>query len=59
MAKKKIGQFDHYKKWKTDQGYTFLAENKEDAKKYLKVTGGHLGKLEEVTHEYYGTTKLF
>ena len=51
MAKKKIGQFDHYKKWKTDQGYTFLAENKKDAKKYLKVTGEHLGKLEEVINE--------
>ena len=51
MAKKKTGQFDHYKKWKTDEGYTFLAENKEDAKKYLKKTGEHLGKLEEVINE--------
>jgi hypothetical protein len=51
MAKKKTGQFDHYKKWKTDLGYTFLAENKKDAKKYLKVIGEHLGKLEEVTDE--------
>ena len=43
------GQFDHYKKWTTDEGYTFLAENKEDAEAYLKVTGsGSLGKLKEV-----------
>ena len=51
MAKKKTCQFDHYKKWKTDEGYTFLAENKEDAKLYLKKTGLHLGKIEEVTDE--------
>ena len=51
MAKKKTGQFDHYKKCKTDEGYTFLAENKEDAKLYLKKTGLHLGKIEEVTDE--------
>ena len=51
MAKKKTGQFDHYKKWKTDQGYSFLAENKEDAVKYLEKTGLHLGKIEEVTDE--------
>ena len=52
MAKKlikKAGQFDHYKKWTTDQGYTFLAENKSDAEDYLKVVGGGgLGKLREV-----------
>ena len=48
MAKKKIGQFDHYKKWKTDQGYIFLAENKEDAELYLQTVGGHLGQLKEV-----------
>ena len=43
------GQFDHYKKWTTDQGYTFLAENKSDAEDYLKVVGGGgLGKLREV-----------
>ena len=59
MAKKKTGQFDHYKKWKTDEGYTFLAENKEDAKLYLKKTGLHLGKIEEVTDEQDSTTKLF
>ena len=34
--KKKKGQFDHYKKWTTDEGYTFLAETKEDAILYLK-----------------------
>lgn len=51
MSKKPKGQFDHYKKWTTDEGYTFLAENKEDAEKYLKVTGGHLGKLKEVVTE--------
>ena len=31
MTKKKKGQFDHYKKWTTDEGYTFVAETKEDA----------------------------
>ena len=32
MPKKKSkGQFDHYKKWTTDEGYTFFAETKEDA----------------------------
>ena len=51
MAKKKSGQFDHYKKWTTDEGYTFRAENKEDAVKYLEKTGLHLGKLKEVTNE--------
>ena len=30
MAKKKSkGQFDHYKKWTTDEGYTFRAETKK------------------------------
>ena len=37
--KKKVGQFDHYKKWTTDQGYIFLAEDKEDAISYLKHIG--------------------
>ena len=45
---KKTGQFDHYKKWTTDEGYTFLAENKEDAILYLKHTSQDLGKLKEV-----------
>ena len=51
MAKKvvkKVGQFDHYKKWTTDEGYTFLAENKKDAILYLKHTSQELGKLKEV-----------
>jgi len=53
MAKKvvkKAGQFDHYKKWTTDEGYTFLAENKEDAIMYLKHTSQDLGKLKEVSN---------
>ena len=34
MPKKKSkGQFDHYKKWTADQGYIFLAKDKEDALK--------------------------
>ena len=45
---KKAGQFDHYKKWTTDEGYTFLAENKEDAILYLKHTSQDLGKLKQV-----------
>ena len=51
MAKKvvkKVGQFDHYKKWTTDEGYTFLAENKKDAILYLKHTSQELGKLKDV-----------
>ena len=49
MAKKKTGQFDHYKKWTTDQGYTFLAKDKSDAELYVQTAGGHLGKIKEVT----------
>ena len=50
MAKKKKGQFDHYKKWTTGEGYTFLVQNKEDALEYLKHMGhSNLGKLQEVT----------
>ena len=49
MPKKKSkDQFSHYKKWTTDEGYIFLAENKEDAKLYLKKIGLHLGSLKEV-----------
>ena len=50
MSKKKNkGQFDHYKKWTTDEGYTFIAETKEDAIEYLKHMGhANLGKLREV-----------
>jgi hypothetical protein len=47
-AKKKAGQFDSYKKWTTDEGYTFLAKDKEDAELYLKKTGSDLGNLQEV-----------
>ena len=52
MAKKKIGQFDHYKRWTTNEGYTFRAKTKEDAILYLKhMEHTNLGKLEEVTNE--------
>ena len=48
MPKTKKGQFDHYKKWTTDEGYTFIAETKEDALEYLKHIGhDYLGKLRE------------
>ena len=47
-SKKKSGQFDHYKRWTTDQGYTFLAENLADAIKYIEKIGIHLGTLKEV-----------
>tara|TARA_B100000519_G_C13809888_1_gene235250 strand:+ start:155 stop:319 length:165 start_codon:yes stop_codon:yes gene_type:complete len=50
MPKKKVGQFEHYKKWTTDQGYTFLAKDKEDAELYVQKTGGNLGKVREVTN---------
>ena len=49
-TKKTKGQFDHYKKWTTDEGYTFIAETKEDALDYLKhMEHANLGKLREVT----------
>jgi len=52
MPKKTKGQFDHYKKWTTDEGYTFVAETKEDALNYLKHMGhAKLGKLREVENE--------
>ena len=53
MPKKKTkGQFGHYKKWTTDQGYTFLAETKEDALMYLKhMKHANLGTLKEVVSE--------
>ena len=47
--KKSKDQFGNYKKWTTDEGYTFLAENKEDAILYLKHTSQELGKLKEVS----------
>ena len=50
MPKKKSkGQFNHYKKWTTDEGYTFMAKNKEDALEYLKhMEHADLGSLKEV-----------
>ena len=51
--KKKKGQFDHYKKWTTDEGYTFLAQDKEDALMYLKHMGHtNLGTLKEVVDKW-------
>jgi|TARA_R100000234_G_C4973807_1_gene167536 hypothetical protein len=57
MTKKNTNkQFVHYKKWTTNEGFTFLAESKEDAIKYLENMS-HLGKLvtmenlQEVTGE--------
>tara|TARA_R110002051_G_scaffold239918_1_gene300570 strand:+ start:891 stop:1055 length:165 start_codon:yes stop_codon:yes gene_type:complete len=47
-TKKKVGQFAHYKKWTTDEGYIFLARDKEDAELYVQMIGGHLGKFVEV-----------
>ncbi len=38
-TKKKVGQFDNYKKWTTTEGCTFMAKDKEDAKLYLKKAG--------------------
>ena len=50
--KKSKGQFDHYKKWTTNEGYTFVAETKKDAEDYLQHMGHtDLGKLKEVTVE--------
>ena len=51
MPKKSEGQFDQYKKWTTDEGYTFLAKDLADAIKYLEATGQHLGTLKEVVSE--------
>ena len=55
MSKKKKSVPFHikhgYKKWTSDEGYSFWARDKEDAKLYLKKTGLHLGKIEEVTDE--------
>jgi len=48
MKKKSKGQFDHYKKWTTDEGYSFMAENLSDAIKYIEKMGAHLGTLKEV-----------
>lgn len=51
MTKKKVGQFDHYKKWTTDEGYSFLAKDLADAELYVQRVGGHLGKIKEVVGE--------
>ena len=49
LKKNSKGQFDHYKKWTTDEGYTFVAETKEDALDYLRhMEHANLGKLKEV-----------
>ena len=48
--KKSKDQFGNYKKWTTDEGYTFMAQTKEDALEYLKhMEHANLGKLREVT----------
>jgi|TARA_R110000824_G_scaffold138337_4_gene302993 hypothetical protein len=49
--KKSKGQFDHYKKWTTENGYTFLAKDQQDAEEYLKMNGIHLGSLKEVVED--------
>mgnify|MGYP003628501637 FL=1 len=46
--KKKSIQFSEYKKWTTDEGYTFLAKDLEDAELYVQRVGGNLGKIKEV-----------
>ena len=43
------GQFDHYKKWTTNQGYTFLAKDKKDALDYLTKMPSHLGDAKALT----------
>ena len=49
-ATKNDGQFDHYKKWTSDMGYTFMAKDRKDAEGYLKMMNhlGSLPKLKEV-----------
>jgi hypothetical protein len=51
MSKTTVGQFDHYKKWTTDVGYTFRAKDLADAIKYIEMTGQHLGTLKEAVSE--------
>ena len=50
MPKKKVGQFEDYKKWTPDQGYPFYAKDKADAELYVQKTSGDLGKVREVTN---------
>ncbi len=52
MAKKKTSQFEHYKKWTTDEGYTFLAKDKSDAELYVRKAGGNLGSIKEIVSEW-------
>ena len=51
MPKKKVGQWVDYKRWTTDEGFTFLAKDKQDAALYVQKVGGHLGKIKEVVSE--------
>ena len=51
MPKKKVGQWVDYKSWTTDEGFTFLAKDKQDAELYVQKVGGHLGKIKEVVSE--------
>ena len=46
--KKKSGQFNDYKKWTTNQGFTFLAKDQSDAKLYVNKVGCNLKDLKEV-----------
>tara|TARA_Y100000310_G_scaffold327458_1_gene393883 strand:- start:23 stop:190 length:168 start_codon:yes stop_codon:yes gene_type:complete len=46
--KEKISQFIDYKKWTTNEGYTFFAKDKKDAKLYIEKAGLPLGSLQEV-----------
>jgi hypothetical protein len=52
MAKKKKDIPFHvkhnYKKWTSDQGYSFWAKDEQDAKFFLDKTEGNLGSLKEV-----------
>ena len=48
-SKKKVGQFDHYKKWTTNQGYTFLAKSKEDALDYLTKMPSLISDVDKLT----------
>lgn len=48
MPKNKKSQFNNYKKYTTDEGYTFVARDEEDARLYVEKVGGNLSKLKEV-----------
>ena len=43
-SQNKTSQFSHYKRWTTDEGYTFLALNEGDAKDYISKMPSHMGK---------------